>query len=435
MASPMSHRRLVFSIIYRSVYFLLHVILFGLLVATPADAIQRSLHNDQLYNVYILAAVYIATIAIVTFVFFTRLYINKTDLDNIPKGWVPIDKGDVRSAVYKMINARLGRSANIAYISRPRLESDDSPEQGQLLRSRSKQSVDEFGLPTEDVVVNLPPQPAVWGEIEHHGWASPTSPELPNLEYITVLSELPNLIEGKALTLAPPDPTSQTEPPILDADAVALLQRTANMSLRDYIIHLASLGVLEMDATTTKFLSHYEYARFSTRPISEARFKELMHLFAEILRAMEPFDPNILDEEAEDTTSPSSNADYESRPGTAPGTPRSNMSHSDNSSSSSSSIRSSRRRASRQASTTTWNVYRTAPNSVRSGRSGAISHKASVHSLAQSTRRHYLASQSSKSSLRSKASSSSGSVIRLASRHDSTDLPYILSLRDTGGSI
>ncbi|KAH6896942.1 hypothetical protein B0T10DRAFT_475503 [Thelonectria olida] len=434
MASPVSHRRLVFSIVYRSLYLLLCVILLGLLVATPADAIQRSLHNHQKYNVWIIAAIYTATILVVAFVFFTRLYINKTDLENIPKGWVPIEKGDVRSAVYKMIHAGLGRSASIAYSSRPRLEADERADPDEQVRSPSVLSVSESGITAEDVAVNLPRRPAVWGEIEHNGWASPTSPDLPNLQYTTVLSELPNLIEGKALTLAPPDPTSQTDPPILDADAVALLQRTANMSLRDYIVHLASLGVLEMDATTTKFLSHYEYARFSTRPISNARFKELMHMFAEILRAMEPFDPDLLDgeqeEEDEDTTSPPSNADYDENPETNPGTPRSDMSPTDTGS-----FRGSNRVARRQASTTTWNLYATAPNSLRSGKSGAISHKLSVDSLARSVRRHYPTSQPSTSSLRSKASGSSGSVIRLATRHDSTDLPYILSLRDTAGSI
>lgn len=435
MASPESHRRLVFSIIYRSLYLLLFVILIGLLVATPADAIQRSLRNDQKYNVWIIVALYTATILGVAFVFFTRLYINKTELENIPKGWVPIEKGDVPSAVYKMIAAGLGLSASIAYTSRPRLEADERPEPSEPVRSPSILSVSESAITADDLLVNLPRRLAVWGHIEHNGWASPTSPDLPNLQYTTVLSELPNLIEGKALTLAPPDPTSQTDPPILDADAVALLQRTANMSLRDYIVHLASLGVLEMDATTTKFLSHYEYARFSTRPISNARFKELMHLFAEILRAMEPFDPDLLDgepdEEGEETSSPSSNADYDGRPDeNGPGTPRSNNSQSD-----SDSTTSSVRRIRRQGSTTTWNLYRTAPNSLRSGKSGAISHKRSLHSLARSGRRHYPASQPSTSSLRSKSSASSGSVIRLATRHDSTELPYILSLRDTAGSI
>ncbi|KAM5345776.1 hypothetical protein ACJ41O_011637 [Fusarium nematophilum] len=442
MASPVSHRRLVASIIYRSLYLLLYVILLGLLIATPADAIQRSLRNRQLYNIWILVAAYVLAICVVTFVFFTRLYINKTELDSIPKGWVPIEKGDLRSAVYKVVNLGLGRSASIAFEARPRLQADGggggSARDDEPVETRVKLGFDGPDGPAEELVVTIPRRQPVWGEIEHFGWASPNAPDLPNLEYTTVFSELPNLIEGKAMTLAPPDPTSDANPPLLDADAVALLQRTANMSLRDYMVHLADLGVLEMDATTTKFLSHYEYARFSNRPISNARFKELMHLFADILRAMEPFDPDILDggqgddddEEAEDTSSPSSNADAE-EVHTAPGTPRSNLTPSEVAS-----ISSSARRMRRQPSTNTWNIYRTAPNSMRSGITGPgpVSRRSSTYSMARS-RRNYPVHQPSLGSLRSRSSGSSGSVvIRLATRHDSTDLPYILSLRDTAGS-
>ncbi|RMJ19705.1 hypothetical protein BHE90_013461 [Fusarium euwallaceae] len=431
MASPVSHRRLVASIIYRTLYFLLYVILLGLLIATPVDAIQRSFKNRQLYNIWILIAAYVLTILVVTFVFFTRLYINKTELDSIPKGWVPIEKGDLRSAVYKVVHLGLGRSASIAFESRPRLQTDDIPDD-ETVETRVKLGFDGPSGPAEELVVTIPRRRPVWGDIEHYGWASPNAPDLPNLEYTTVFSELPNLIEGKALTLAPPDPTSQANPPLLDADAVALLQRTANMSLRDYMVHLAELGVLEMDANTTKFLTHYEYARFSTRPISNAQFKELMHLFAEILRGMEPFDPDILDgggqEEDEDTSSPSSAGGDDMV--SDPGTPRSNLTASEVAS-----ISSSTRRARRQPSTNTWNVYRTAPNSMRSGISGPgpISRKSSSNSLARS-RHHYPLSQPSTSSLRSKSSNSSGSVIRLATRRDSTDLPYVLTLRDTAGS-
>ncbi|KAF4978507.1 hypothetical protein FZEAL_5127 [Fusarium zealandicum] len=432
MASPVSHRRLVAAIVYRTLYLLLYVVLLGLLIATPGDAIQSSLRNNQLYNIWILVAAYVLTILILTFVFFTRLYINKTDLDSIPKGWVPIEKGDLRSAVYKVVGLGLGRSASIAYESRPRLQTNDSVQDDGDAETTVKLGFDGPQGPAEELVVTIPRRQPVWGEIEHFGWASPNAPDLPNLEYATVFSELPNLIEGKALTLAPPDPTSQTNPPLLDADAVALLQRTANMSLRDYMVHLADLGVLEMDSTATQFLSHYEYARFSNRPISNARFKELMHLFANILRAMEPLDPDVLDggqDEEEDTSSPSSNADPDDV-GTDPGTPRSNLAPSEVAS-----ISSSTRQARRQPSTNTWNLYCTAPNSMRSGISGPgpVSRKSSSNSLARS-RRHYPLSQASTSSMRSKYSGSSGSVIRLATRHDSSELPYVLSLRDTAAS-
>ncbi|EXA39418.1 hypothetical protein FOQG_05336 [Fusarium oxysporum f. sp. raphani 54005] len=425
MAPPVSHRRLVAAIVYRTLYLLLYVCLLGLLIATPADAIHRSFQNRQLYNIWIVIAAYVLAIVIISFVFITRLYINKTDLGSIPKGWVPIEKGDLRSTVYKVIALGLGQSASIAYESRPRLQTDNTAPDDETVEARVKLGFDGPSGPAEELVVVIPRKQPVWGDIEHYGWSSPNAPDLPNLEYTTVFSELPNLIEGKALTLAPPDPTSDTNPPLLDPDAVALLQRTANMSLRDYIVHLADLGVIEMDSTTVEFLSHYEYARFSNRPISNAQFKELMHLFAEILRAMEPLDPDILDEQ-DNTSSPSTDGDDDAR--SRLGTSRSNLAPSDASISSSTRIR-------RQPSTNTWNVYETAPNSVRSGFTGpgSISRRLSNNSLARS-RRHYPMSQPSTSSLRSKSSASSGSVIRLATRHDSTDLPYVLSLRDTTAS-
>ncbi|CAG7554818.1 unnamed protein product [Fusarium equiseti] len=425
MASPVSRRRLVASIIYRTLYVLLHVCLLGLLIATPADAIHRSFQNRQLYNIWILIAAYVTAIVVVSFVFITRLYINKTELGSIPKGWVPIEKGDLRSTVYKVIGLGLGRSASIAYESRPRLQTKNTASDDENVETRVKMGFDGPEGPAEELVVVIPRRKPVWGDIEHYGWSSPNTPDLPNLEYSTVFSELPNLVEGKALTLAPPDPTSETNPPLLDPEAVALLQRTANMSLRDYVVHLAGLGVLTMDANATKFLSHYEYARFSNRPISNAQFKELMHLFAEILRAMEPLDPNILDDQ-EEAFSPSTNSDDDARSGTS----RSNLTPSD-----AASISSSTRRIRHQPSTNTWNIYQTAPNSMRSGITGqgTLSRRSSNNSLAQSQRRNPM-SHPSTSSLRSKSSGSSGSVIRLATRHDSTDLPYVLSLRDTTAS-
>ncbi|KAF4993312.1 hypothetical protein FGRMN_6579 [Fusarium graminum] len=432
MASPVSRRRLVASIVYRTLYLLLYVCLLGLLVATPADAIHRSFENKQQYNIWILTAAYVLAIAVVSFVFVTRLWLNKTDLGSIPKGWVPIEKGDLRSNVHRVIGLGLGRSASIAYESRPRLRTDDATPDDGVVETRVKMGFDGPGGPAEELVVVIPSRKPVWGDIEHYGWSSPNAPDLPNLEYTTVFSELPNLIEGKALTLAPPDPHSETNPPLLDADAVALLQRTANMSLRDYIVHLADLGVIEMNATTLKFLSHYEYARFSNRPISNAQFKELMHLFAQILRAMEPLDPDILDADQENASSPSTGGDDDARSRLS--TARSNLIAYDTAS-----INSSVRQIRHQPSTNTWNIYQTAPNSMRSGISGPrpMSHVSSSNSFASGIRRYYVTSQPSSSSLRSKSSGSSGSsgsVIRLATRHDSTDLPYVLTLRDTTAS-
>ncbi|KAF7543972.1 hypothetical protein G7046_g9890 [Stylonectria norvegica] len=442
MENLMVHRRLFSVIFYGSLYLFLYVIVLALLLVTPADAIERSLRNKQIYNIWILTGGYVFTVLAVTFVFFTRLYINKTELASIPKGWVPVEKGDVRSVVYKMIAAGLSRSAAVAYGARPRLQVEGEPQQDEAERTRTKLGMDHPGSTSEEMTLPLPNRQPAWSNIEHLGWASPNSPGLPNLQYNTVFSELPNLIEGKALTLAPPDPTSQSDPPLLDPEAVALLQRTANMGLRDYMMHLSELGVLEMDATTTQFLSLYEYARFSTRPISNARFKELMHLFAEILRIMEPVNPDVLDGGEDEAMTPTESIASDDAPRTRPATPRSQRSQRSQRSEVShvtASPGTSTRRGQR-ASSNSWYHFRTAPNSFRSrmtgatGATGAVSRKSSNKSLAQSRRRYPVSSQPSTSSLRSRASGSSGSVIRLATRQDLSDLPYILSLRETGAS-
>ncbi|KAJ4404239.1 hypothetical protein N0V85_004922 [Neurospora sp. IMI 360204] len=148
--------------------------------------------------------------------------------------------------------------------------------------------------------------PHIWGEIEHPGWASPTSPDLANVQYDAVISELPNLIEAKAITLAPPDRTSEggggegepgrMDPPLLDPDAVALLQRHESMGLREYLTSLTELGVVAPSEALSEFIKLYERARYSTRPVSIDEFRRLMHVFAEVLRSMRPLDPVVLDE-------------------------------------------------------------------------------------------------------------------------------------------
>ncbi|KAH6621428.1 hypothetical protein B0J18DRAFT_432456 [Chaetomium sp. MPI-SDFR-AT-0129] len=167
---------------------------------------------------------------------------------------------------------------------------------------------------------NTPNKPPVWGKIEHPGWASPMSLDLPNLQYDTVVAELPNLIEAKAITLAPPEADTQSlhpdvhtaDPPALDPDAVALLQRPEFMDLREYLGFLTELAVLAPLPATSEFLVQYEAARYAGRPLSEAQFRGLMHLFADVLHNMHPLSPAALaryagddyddgdDEEAED---------------------------------------------------------------------------------------------------------------------------------------
>ncbi|OAA57455.1 sucrase/ferredoxin domain-containing protein [Niveomyces insectorum RCEF 264] len=380
MASSLS---LFFRIVYGIFYSFLHLLLLALLLVTPGDIINQARTRHNIYPILIVAACYVASILIVIFVYFARLYINRSVLNAIPKSWVPVEKGDVRAPVRKMIAAGLSRSAAIAFVSRPRILPEaflDSRcgayaagkgvmsgggggggaaaaavhnRSGVAMRPTPAAAAEpEYEADRRDRIVRfkhtetvekemgiaLPPFQAVWGDIEHNGWAPPVQPQAAaasaaatavpdaagggswgDLQYDTVIAELPSLIEAKALTLAPPDPASPTDPPALDAEAVALLQRPANMGLRDYLAHLADLGVLDvygdldagdpeegggkddadgaarpLGAIVSAFVATYEYARFSTDKLSHAAFRQLMRDLATILRRMTPLDPHML---------------------------------------------------------------------------------------------------------------------------------------------
>ncbi|KAM7206359.1 hypothetical protein V8F33_000645 [Rhypophila sp. PSN 637] len=360
-----------FRILYNTLYYALYLILLGVLIVSPADLMRQAVMHRNNTNVLIIAASYLVTILVLLVIYFGRLYINRSVLASIPKGWIPVDKSDgVPRKVREVIVTELSRSAAIAWGARPRVELVNSGGSAGGSRTgtggigaaaaagtgsrgttathadgaavaKEKKNTKRLAVavdseqkkrPHHRIISKLrrgsctgggsatvtekdgdmataaaiasvgviPPKdaasPPVWGEIEHPGWASPTSPDLPNLQYNAVISELPNLIEAKALTLAPLDPASSTDPPALDPDAVAVLQRPETMGLREYLVQLTEMEVLT-PAAVGPFIAQYEAARFSTRPVSNHQFRQLMHLFAELLRAMQPLDPAVLLEE------------------------------------------------------------------------------------------------------------------------------------------
>ncbi|KAK3387723.1 hypothetical protein B0H63DRAFT_470790 [Podospora didyma] len=460
----MSAASLAFRIIYHFFYYFLYLVLLVFLLVTPADLINQAIKRKQSSNILVIAICYLVTVIIICFIYATRLYINRSVLASIPKSWIPIEKDDVNSDVRQMIVEGISRSAAIAFEARPRVPSVfpiQQLQQQQQQQQGSNIGREEKEAPTgtekwsswrpklwksvvsdDSVGINIPPRHrAVWGDIEHLGWAPPTSLDLPNLQYDTVVLELPNLIEAKALTLAPPDPESQADPPALDPEAVALLQRPDSMGLREYLTHLTEVGVLAPLPMNNEFIAKYEGARFSARPISNEQFRALMHLFAEILRNMYPLSPAVLAQYDDDDDSSSGLAPSESdidndapRRGTS----------SSASSSTAQSVRGPRRSPDggslprgvssstassgllrpamqmRNSSANTWQ-YRTAPTTPKSRHTG-LSRASSPDSFAQ-TRRPYPVSQTSTVSLRSSAG---GSVIRLAGSEDDTDLPYVL---------
>lgn len=466
----MSRLHLLWRVIYHSLYYFLSLILLLILCVTPADVIRQSYYNTQRYHILIIIICLSVALAAVVCIYFFRLYVNRTSLANIPKLYIPIDKGDVRKKVRKMIVASLSRSAAIAWESRPRARpaetaspptattqgsQEAAARKGGEKNKRSLKSVFALKKATsaeEKMGITLPPVKPVWGEIEHYGWASPNSSDLPNLQYSTVICELPSLIEAKALTLAPPAPKSTTRQLVLDPQATALLQRRENQALRQYLAQLAELGVLAASRTTADFLASYDYARYSTRPISNSRFRELMHLFAEILRSMQPLDSGMLASlgDAEDDGPSESDIDNDA-PQRSPSTPRSRLTQPSlhrqdsqasratipspgSSNSNGSQVRRHRpTMAGRNSSQgTRAGTYRTAPTTPKSKKTVDLSPTSSLDSFAQ-TRAPYDSRQQMSSSSASIASGhSGGSVIRLAESPDSNVLPYVLTLTDTG---
>jgi hypothetical protein len=449
----MAHPR-IFRIYYSALFTFLSIVLLALLLITPADAISQALSNNQLYNVFVIAGGYLLTLLLALIIYTSRLYTNRAVIAGIPKTWIPIEKGDVRDSVRKMIMESLSRSAVIAWNARPRVLDHATQAvqdaQAQVVNVNSFQvagmnikhhkSIHRKRVATEkdEQGITMPPHPPVWGEIAHDGWSSPSSPDLPNLQYITIILELPHLIEAKAVSLAPPDAASTTTPPMPDLRAVELLQRPAAMDLRDYISHLISLGILSPAIPVVDFLSAYETARFSSQPRTENEFRELMRLFADILRGMAPLNPTILDsldaiesdidaDASSTTTSEGLTVNSHNRSRSRSRSPASS-SRSD----SEGTIRTvpSRRRAIALSSTQGPGLGLSStpamPKSKKRDRERNVAERSPpLQSFAQTRMPYAVGQASSSSSLRS---ASGESVIKLGKSSEPGDLPYTLQL-------
>ncbi|KAF2642540.1 hypothetical protein P280DRAFT_267627 [Massarina eburnea CBS 473.64] len=279
----------LFRIWYSTTYTVLFFILLILLAISPADTIYQSIRARAYQKLFVVGGVYILTIAIVLLIYSTRLYTNRSVLAAIPKPYVPVEDGEVGKLVRRMIVKALRRSAVVAWDSKPR---DKGKEKGLHKRKHTFPAT----------ILPVSPKTPPWGHVSHPGWASPASPDLPNLQYSNVVSELPNLIEAKAVSLAPPDPTVESHahaahntPMLPDAQIVNLLQRPRTMGLRDYLARLSSFGLLNPPNLGARFLALYEHARFSTSPLSEHDFRAIMSVFAEILNGMTVLDPSIIE--------------------------------------------------------------------------------------------------------------------------------------------
>jgi hypothetical protein len=305
----------LFRIWYSTTYTTLLLLLLLILAITPADTIYQSIRSHEIQKLFVIGGVYLLTFLIVLLIYSTRIYTNRTVLSAIPKPYVPVEEGEVGKGVRRMVMKELRRSAIVAWDSRPRdlrreeeeaLESTSRPGTTETTKEKEKahkkKKRDHHGMETTVLPVTAANPP--WGHVSHPGWASPSSSDLPNLQYWSVICELPNLIEAKAVSLAPPDPAVEdaglqypdNAPPLPDAQIVTLLQRPRTMGLRDYLARLADLGLLNPPRLGATFLAQYEYARFSTASLSEPEFRAIMSVFADILNGMTEIDPDVIDE-------------------------------------------------------------------------------------------------------------------------------------------
>jgi len=286
-------RQVVFRIFYSTSFTIVFLLLVVCVCVTPADAIYESYKRRRTLDIFFLSGAYFVTALIAVLVYASRLYTNRSILKDIPKSFMPIEKEELpEKRVHKLIQDCLAKSAVIAYQARPRsirIEHDTHVASARVLAiCQSREST-------------VPHLEERWGHIDHPGWSSPAATETPNLEFATVVDELVDLIEAKAVSLAPVDPLTEPGPdgsPLPDPRVIDELSRAETMGMRSYLRHLIEIGVVPDNSLTVAFLSSYERARFSPEPISGQDFQALMRMFAETLRGMRPVDLDLLDLEA-----------------------------------------------------------------------------------------------------------------------------------------
>jgi hypothetical protein len=285
-------RELLFKVFYSSSFTVVFLLLIAFVGVAPADKLYESYRRRRVIDIIIIAAAWVLTALIAAFLYGTRLYTNRSILRDIPKTFLPIEGDDLPGRyVHRMVQENYICSAVVAYQARPRsrrieIEVEGAGERMLTITKRVKHHRHRHSLTGEEIAL-LDPS---WGPIEHSGWQSPTSSEIPNLEYARVADELIDLVEAKAVSMAPRDPFMTLENsnvPAPDQQWIDSLARYDNTSMRRYLAQLADLGLFSDPSLTDDFLRIYEYERYSGRPLQDVEFQLMMRLFAELLRSMQ----------------------------------------------------------------------------------------------------------------------------------------------------
>lgn len=292
-----------FRIFYSTTYTVLYFITIVMLCINPAVMIYTAFDQGTYQYVFEIGGVYILTGILAIFIYLSRLYTNRTVMAAVGKSYIPVEDGEVAKKVRKMISRALERSTIIALESRPR---DLSNSIDTVISNSTSTSNEKIVIhPSAGRVLKLDPHSPPWGRIQHPGWSTPSQTDShlpPHVNFRTVIHELPNLVEAKAVSLAPPDPYATPkaaqpgEPVLADPVVVQLLRRRPCSDLRTYLAHLSMLGLINPMGAGEDFLWQYERARFSSIPLSEDQFGHLMESFAILLTDMQELSKTIIGE-------------------------------------------------------------------------------------------------------------------------------------------
>ncbi|KAF2163233.1 hypothetical protein M409DRAFT_26277 [Zasmidium cellare ATCC 36951] len=293
----------MFRVFYSLTYTLIYLITLVFLAITPISMLYASIQQGALQYTTMIGGAYVLTIIIAIFIYSSRLYTNRSVLSSVGKAYVPIEDGEVGNMVRKMIVKQLQRSAVVAWESRPRDLFGEillAAQEGILATER--QNVVDKNAYVVGTEIRVDPLNPPWGDVQHPGWSSPShqdSNKTPGVQFDSVIAELPHLIEARAVSLAPSDPTLtpvEGEPQPADPTVVEVLKRPATMGVREYLTKLAYLGLVQSPEIGQRFLTQYERARFSGNPVRPKEFDNLMSAFAELLSEMTELDHAIIDE-------------------------------------------------------------------------------------------------------------------------------------------
>jgi hypothetical protein len=295
-----------FRIFYSTTYTTLFLITLVVLAITPGTLLWTSIASEAFQYVFMIGGTYVLTALIAIFIYSSRLYTNRSVLAGVGKAYIPVEDGEVGRNVRKMVTSQLERSAVVGWESRPR------DAMGEVVKAEKNGwlSGEEEGAGgfdreqwTVGTAIVIDPVKPPWGIVSHAGWTAPSHAKdetLGNLQFATVIAELPHLIEARAVSLAPADPDAEAgffneeEDQVADAVVVETLRRQKTMGLREYLTQLSYLGLINPPSAGQDFLIMYEKARFCGRPCSENEFNSLMAVFAQLLEGMTELHPDIV---------------------------------------------------------------------------------------------------------------------------------------------